>query len=331
VTIPDSVTNIGDGAFAGCFGLTNVTIPDSVTSIGSGAFGGCGVLTSVYFGGNAPAADSTTFGQARGFAGWISDPATVYYLSNTTGWSNTFAGLITVKLAGPPQFGATADGWKYLSDQAQNVIVTGYTGSNLVVVIPSLINGVPVTGIGPFAFYTNTDLTSVTIPDSVATIGSFAFAGCVSLSNVTIPDNVTSIAHRAFWSCTALTSVYFGGIPPTADPTAFSDDLFVLYYVPGTPGWSSISTFAGEAEATAFWLPLVLTGDASFGVQSNRFGFNISWASGQTVVVEAATSLSNPVWLAVSTNKVVGGAAYFSDPQSANLPAQFYRLRPQFR
>ena len=34
VTIPDSVTSIGDGAFSGCSGLTSVTIPDSVTSIG---------------------------------------------------------------------------------------------------------------------------------------------------------------------------------------------------------------------------------------------------------------------------------------------------------
>ena len=46
-----SVTSIGDGAFYGCTGLTNVTIPDSVTSIGSNAFYGCTGLTSITFNG----------------------------------------------------------------------------------------------------------------------------------------------------------------------------------------------------------------------------------------------------------------------------------------
>ena len=47
VTIPSSVTSIGDGAFMGCTGLTSITIPESVTSIGEWAFLGCTGLTSV--------------------------------------------------------------------------------------------------------------------------------------------------------------------------------------------------------------------------------------------------------------------------------------------
>ena len=47
VTIPNSVTSIGGGAFSGCSGLTSITIPTGVTSIGKGAFGLCRGLTSV--------------------------------------------------------------------------------------------------------------------------------------------------------------------------------------------------------------------------------------------------------------------------------------------
>ncbi len=46
-TIPNSVANIGFGAFVGCR-LTSVTIPDSVTSIGNNAFYGCSGLTAIY-------------------------------------------------------------------------------------------------------------------------------------------------------------------------------------------------------------------------------------------------------------------------------------------
>ena len=47
VTIPNSVTNIGDSAFEDCAGLTSVTIPNSVTSIGDNVFYGCASLTNV--------------------------------------------------------------------------------------------------------------------------------------------------------------------------------------------------------------------------------------------------------------------------------------------
>ena len=46
LTIPSSVTSIGESAFYGCSGLTSLTIPSSVTSIGESAFYGCSGLTS---------------------------------------------------------------------------------------------------------------------------------------------------------------------------------------------------------------------------------------------------------------------------------------------
>ena len=47
VTIPNSVSSIGDRAFRGCYRLRSVTIPNSVTSIGEEAFRGCSGLTRI--------------------------------------------------------------------------------------------------------------------------------------------------------------------------------------------------------------------------------------------------------------------------------------------
>lgn len=62
--------------------------------------------------------------------------------------------------------------------------ITGYNGTDTVVVIPSKINGVTVTTIGTDAFL-GLNITSVTIPGSVTEIGANAFAGCTNLTSVT--------------------------------------------------------------------------------------------------------------------------------------------------
>jgi hypothetical protein len=54
ITIPNSVTSIGDDAFADCTGLTSVTIPNSVINIGESVFRHCTSLTSVTFQGTIP-------------------------------------------------------------------------------------------------------------------------------------------------------------------------------------------------------------------------------------------------------------------------------------
>ena len=87
------------------------------------------------------------------------------------------------------------------------VEITGYSGDNEIINIPSTINDKKVTSIGDYAFSDCSGLTSVTIPDSVTSIGNCAFDGCSGLTNVTIPNSVTSIGDYAFCKCSGLTSI----------------------------------------------------------------------------------------------------------------------------
>ena len=62
-------------------------------------------------------------------------------------------------------------------------------------------------GIAQEAFKNCTEITSVTIPNSVTSINGYAFAGCSSLTSATLPESLTSIIDGVFMDCSSLTSV----------------------------------------------------------------------------------------------------------------------------
>jgi hypothetical protein len=187
-----------------------------------------------------------------------------------------------------------------------------------------------VTSIGEAAFAYNSSLIRVTIPDGVTGLWNGTFSDCYSLARVTLGSGVASIAGFVFYQCTNLTGVYFkGDAPSSVDAYAFEGVNATVYYLPGTSGWDPPIGWDppfGEYPR-ALWEPCVQTSDGSFGVRTNQFGFNISWASGMTVVVEACADLSNPVWTPLRTNILSGESVYFSDPEWTNHPARYYRLR----
>jgi hypothetical protein len=239
-TIPNSVTSIGNEAFAGCSSLTSVGIPASVTSIGNYAFYGCSGLTHFVFTGNAPTLEEESF-----FGVPIS--ATVRYSSASTGWGATFGGLTAV-----------ADYLDVLTYSTANnqVTITDYTGTGGLVIIPASIGGAPVTAIGENAFL-DSGLTSVTIPASVTSIGDSAFQDCSGLTSVTIGSGVTTIGEYAFDGCSSLTSVTIPDSVTSIRGSAFAGCSNLVSLSIGS-GITSIGNeaFAGCSGITRVMIPV---------------------------------------------------------------------------
>ena len=85
--------------------------------------------------------------------------------------------------------------------------ITGYTGKETTLVIPSAIDGYAVHGIADSAFSSST-LKSVTISSGIARIDWFAFSECPNLEAITVPASVTTIGYSAFPTHTKALTVY---------------------------------------------------------------------------------------------------------------------------
>jgi hypothetical protein len=326
VQIPGGITSIGPWAFYGCSGLTSVGIPYSVTNMGTGAFEFCYGLASIMIFNGVTTIGDQAFYYCTALQ-TVTMPNSVTSIGNEAFYNCIDLGSVT--------FG----------DGVTNI------GSSAFYYCTSLMGvtiGNHVTNIGSYAFYNCMQLASVTISDSVTSIGDnafdlcwgltnlvigdgvtniggAAFFGCTLLPSVTIPNGVTSIGEGAFEDCSDLTGAYFLGNAPNADCSVFLNDPVTVYYWPGTTGWPA-STF--PCVPTAPWTPFlrVLNNTPGSGVQSNGFGFMISWPTNVSFVVQATTNLANPVWTPLATNALVNGTNYFSDPDWTNYPGRFYRV-----
>ena len=80
-----------------------------------------------------------------------------------------------------------------------------------------------VTSIGARAFDGCSELTSITLPNSVTSIGQYAFHDCSGLTSITIPNSVTNIVFGAFSDCSGLTSITIPNSVTTIGSQAFCD------------------------------------------------------------------------------------------------------------
>lgn len=104
------------------------------------------------------------------------------------------------------------------------VEITGINveNSNGIYEIPSKINGKTVVGIANYAFYHESGIKAITIPDTVRYIGEHAFESCKGITSIVIPSSVTEIKVNAFTECSKLATVYIKSTNITVNSYAFS-------------------------------------------------------------------------------------------------------------
>jgi hypothetical protein len=138
-----------------------------------------------------------------------------------------------------------AEGQFVYKTNSAGIVITGYRGTNGVVIIPNAINGLPVVEIGAGAFRDNARITNISIPFTVTRVDDNAFYHCTKLVTVTFGDGITRIGSSAFFLCANLRGVYFTGNAPTIGVNIFVGATYtVVFRLSTATGWRT--TFGGR-------------------------------------------------------------------------------------
>lgn len=263
--IPNYIVSIGANAFYGCWGLDTITIPASVTSIGEQAFAHT-ALNSIYvdegnqyYHGDGSCLIETATGilivgsqnlsipndvtSIAAYAFYNCDQITEIVIPSSVVSIGDYAfyacdGLQSVSIpSGVTSIGTAAfsccNGLESITVEEGNTKYRAIGNCLVEIETGILISGcktsvIPndgsVTSIGANAFYSCLGLQNLIIPEGVTTIGREAFYNCDGIVTVKIPASVTNIAYRAFYDCTEMKTVYYEGFE--AGWNSISKDTF---------------------------------------------------------------------------------------------------------
>ena len=220
-----------------------------------------------------------------------------------------------------PTVSAAAQAGDFTYETADGAVtITAYTGAGGSVVIPEVIDGLPVTTIGDYAFSGLTSITSliignsvtgigmgaisecsglasVTIGNAVTSIGLFAFSGCTSLASVFIPASVTDLGGAAFSNCSSLTAIEVDGantVYASADGVLFNKALTVLIQCPARKSGDyavpdGVELIAGDAFSQCTFLTSVTTGNSVTSI--GPWAFNDCSSLGRVVIGSGVASI----------------------------------------
>lgn len=317
----NSVTTIGESAFSLCSAMTTLTIGNSVISIGNGAFSWCEELTSLTIGNSVQTIDDAAF------LGCISLDSVKIPDSVTSIGSAAFQGCTSLDSVKIPASLTSIGSAAFQGCTALRSIVTGDFVRTLgkeafkdCTSLTSAIIGNSVEAIGEFAFSGCSRLSSLTIGNSVTSIGKYAFSGCKKLSAVTLSPSVETIRESAFAGNAELWIIVMGHRVQTIDEKAF-DGCPADYVVvtAKTPPEAFNNTFSNYYNGK-----LIL--------QGNMLGYSISsfcWCNFNKLNMR---STINPTELKVEGDRAIIGAAGDTFelsaklyPENITLPYVFWR------
>ncbi len=194
VTLPDSVTSIGNMAFSYCDLLESINLPESLSMIGDSAFYDTTLFTV------SPGSYAENYCRIHGYHFIYSNGTTPEGLSSIAlkldeNGTLTISGSGMLKRFNVEAYdkktgGYTLCSWKQIREEIVHVIVED-----------------GITSIGENAFEYCYSLTDVILPDSVSSIGPYAFEQCLCLTDINLPDSVTFIGEYAFQYCRELKSI----------------------------------------------------------------------------------------------------------------------------
>ncbi len=174
IVIEEGVTEIGARAFGECWALRRVVIAKSVKRIEDYAFEHCSRLTEVVFAGKVEWIGHYVFEK-----GAVLDFSHLPY--------------------GPFSCSPISD--EDLAGRRMELALRGCVKKpHGTLVVPEMINGVPVTAIDHSAFYACTQLTRLVLPRTIRSIDSGSLFECDRLSEVLLPDGLRSLNHAFAWT-----------------------------------------------------------------------------------------------------------------------------------